>query len=366
MKDAPTFDGRRWSDLVPPHAALSFAAVWDPVEGMIVFSGAHLLDAEGPDRVTTNPLQDDSPRDALDSQSQVLTIDLLAHAGPGTSFDATRIVDHAYREPHWGCEGQTDTDTVIGSQFLPAWLGIPPGMNTGLHSPAVASSAALTGFLPDSEPYLPRGSYRAGHIPSATHKRLPVRFETPWAGCEDAVSDEGFFEGGQMATGSYASLPVFVNLNMSSAFSVTTTSTNNYVEVDFPPSESDPSKYEDDASSWETLHGVDRAYCLNVPPPQRRRRLKKPRVDTKIASKSPASPAEVLAREHYNHASPSSTPLPSPCSSPTSTLSRKMSVARAKALLDRLGKCTRREDEEGWVCVEVKQKVTQQVARNIV
>lgn len=45
---------------------------------------------------------------------------------------------------------------------------------------------------------------------------------------------------------------------------------------------------------------------------------------------------------------------------------RKNSAARAKALLDKLGRCVKHEDEDGWVCVEVKQKVTHKIARNIV
>ena len=36
----------RWSELIPPHTALSFAAIWDPDEGMVTFSGGKLLDAD--------------------------------------------------------------------------------------------------------------------------------------------------------------------------------------------------------------------------------------------------------------------------------------------------------------------------------
>ncbi|KAG6370872.1 hypothetical protein JVT61DRAFT_10894 [Boletus reticuloceps] len=37
----------RWSDVVPPKAALTFAALWDPEDGMVTFSGAALLESEG-------------------------------------------------------------------------------------------------------------------------------------------------------------------------------------------------------------------------------------------------------------------------------------------------------------------------------
>ncbi|KAI6003024.1 hypothetical protein EDD15DRAFT_1450528 [Pisolithus albus] len=37
----------RWSDAVSPKATLTFAALWDPDEGMITFSGARLLESDG-------------------------------------------------------------------------------------------------------------------------------------------------------------------------------------------------------------------------------------------------------------------------------------------------------------------------------
>lgn len=37
----------RWSDAVSPKATLTFAALWDPEEGMITFSGARLLESDG-------------------------------------------------------------------------------------------------------------------------------------------------------------------------------------------------------------------------------------------------------------------------------------------------------------------------------
>ncbi|OSX63795.1 hypothetical protein POSPLADRAFT_1074150 [Postia placenta MAD-698-R-SB12] len=374
-------DEHRWSELVPPHNALTFAAVWDPVEGMIVFSGAHLLDAEGDRCVKANLKAEDSPRDALDNQSQALTIDLLAQALTNTRSTPSPIpYDDIPGLRVFPCEGQTDTDTVLGSQFLPTWLNVPPGMSTGFHSPAIASSAALTGFAHDTDSFREPAYHRSGYQTAPPpFKRMPVRFERPsWS--RDSVTDEGFFEGRQLPTGSYASLPVFVNLNLNSAFSVTTTSTNNYVEVDFPPSREPtlgprkPAARADDESSWawETLHGVDQAFCLNIPPPERPRRLKKARsTSTKALSgfnstpTSPAHPAEVLARQQYNHVQPTGTPR-SPNACAPMSVCRKNSAARARALLDKLGRCVKHEDEEGWVCVEVKQKVTHKIARNIV
>ncbi|KAI0945796.1 hypothetical protein AcW1_001936 [Taiwanofungus camphoratus] len=390
-RDARDFEDHRWSDVIPPHNALTFAAVWDPVEGMITFSGAHLLDSECADRATTNPCAGDSPRDVADGQSQVLTIDrfalALASTAPSTAFgmgsEATRPYSSA-------CEAQTDSDTVMDPHLLPAWITIPPGMRTTPQSPAFASSVALANLVHESDfPTLLKSSPDLSHLTNvgrqlrsiAPFKRLPIYVESPSTSSssepsvmQESVTDEGFFEGRQLPTGSYGSLPVFVNLNLvsystlspypltptgsqSSAFSVTTTSTNNYVEVDFPSDESWAKQPSDDSSSWETLHGIDRAFCFNIPPPERRRRLKKWRSEGSSPT-TPASPAEVLARQHYNHVQPLG---------PTSrcAISRKKSIARAKALLDRLGKCVKNE-EDGWVCVEVTHKVTHKVARHVV
>jgi len=44
-----TEDEHRWSDILSPKASLTFAALWDPDEGMLTFSGARLLESD------TNP-----------------------------------------------------------------------------------------------------------------------------------------------------------------------------------------------------------------------------------------------------------------------------------------------------------------------
>ncbi|KAF5380124.1 hypothetical protein D9615_006285 [Tricholomella constricta] len=64
----------RWSDMVPPNSALTFAVLWDPEDDIVAFSGADLFDGlNDDDEGTQSP---DSPTDAWDSDSysQVLTI----------------------------------------------------------------------------------------------------------------------------------------------------------------------------------------------------------------------------------------------------------------------------------------------------
>ena len=210
-------DERRWSEVFPPHTALTFAAVWDPVEGMITFSGAHLLDSEGGEHVTTRPL----PKDALDNQSQAFTIDMLLHHYQNAS------ASERDRAGSWACDTQTETCTDgVNSQFLPQWLALPRGMSSGLNSPAFASSAALTFMVPPepntsdiqqrySNALRSVGGWMGGNKgmpfrPMATHKKSQSE-------CDDCVLDEGFFEGRQLPNGSFASLPVLVGMNMVSS-----------------------------------------------------------------------------------------------------------------------------------------------------
>lgn len=81
-------DTHRWSELIPPQTALTFAAMYDPTEGIITFSGGSLLDAGSPSSScasTPSKYSQDTyaPREAYDDQSQVLTIDKLAYALSG-------------------------------------------------------------------------------------------------------------------------------------------------------------------------------------------------------------------------------------------------------------------------------------------
>ncbi|KZT07853.1 uncharacterized protein LAESUDRAFT_86628 [Laetiporus sulphureus 93-53] len=346
-------EDRHWSQTLPPHTALTFAAVYDPVEGLITFSGAHLLETDRCDRVVVNTRRPVAfpRRDDGDNRSQALTIDLIARPSvDGTRSTARVLHDTMSCAPSaWPYDAQTDTDTMLDSQYLPTWLGVSRGLSTGLNSPAIASSAALTAVFHDAE------SLRAlrQHLRGMQWKCMPVpRNGSPCCGSdEDHVTDEGFFEARHMCADDGSSIPVLVNLNLQSAFSVTTTSTNNYIEVDFP---SDFEMTGDGQSSWETLYDADNHFCMNMPSMEGRRRLRKPRSPPRPPSTLPADPAEVLARQQYNHLHPSGTPPPSPAS----TLRKKASIAKARALLDKLGKIVKNEsgDESGWVCVDVTPK----------
>ena len=100
-------------------------------------------------------------------------------------------------------------------------------------------------------------------------------------------------------------------------------------------------------SDFEDVDGSSGFYAPS-PTTESRRLLKKPRRE--LSLDTPANPAEVLAREEYNHIFPQT----------SAGLRTQRSFAKAKVLLDMLTKYKKGEDER-WVCVELTHKVTQHV-----
>lgn len=78
----------RWSEVVPPKAALTFAALWDPDEGMVTFSGAALLESESSSGIP--PLPDIFDND--NGHSQFITVDQESDSGTTTSENTPTLV----------------------------------------------------------------------------------------------------------------------------------------------------------------------------------------------------------------------------------------------------------------------------------
>ncbi|PIL26884.1 hypothetical protein GSI_11064 [Ganoderma sinense ZZ0214-1] len=425
LKDFDTPVDRRWSELVPPRTALTFAAIWDEDEGMVTFSGAHLLDSETAEKGCPNRMTNDSPCDVpfSDGESQVLTInDRFATALSGSSPNCPGYAP----PPSAGADSLAfvrdamDTETAMDSRSYLGFGGrrAPPGIHYTPDSPAIASSMALASLA--NIPF--RRTLMNNHHPFDRTNRdsrsscpaLRGQNDEELRYCDaydedsssDEVTDEGFFEDRRLTTGTLGSAPVLVEVNLSSAFSVTTTSTDRYVEVDHP-SQAEAYSYEQRSqrthyqrhsqqplmkgkpsnasviseSAWSTLRDVERNICFNVPL-EIGRRLKKTRSPRRSPSPTPpADPAEVLARQNYNH-------LPSPSYDDESELSTwsgthgrqgcvpvpnvsiprpltpKGSLRRGKSLLNRvvLGNLRRGEGKDDqWVYVEVEHKVKQRM-----
>ncbi|KAI8971336.1 hypothetical protein BD414DRAFT_525456 [Trametes punicea] len=393
MRDVDPHAERRWSELIPPHTALTFAAIWDPEEGMVTFSGAHLFDS-GLDKSQNAKGANDSPYDVPDpdGQSQVLTIDpfnLASYSIPSAGLDS-----FAYAR-----DALVDAETVMDSRSCLALAGnsvslrVPPGIHTVPDSPAAASSMALASLVnPPFRKSLVKELVERGKQAYHTRSRRPeIRVHAPdddaspydpkhidhvrcagrgRAESDKTVTDEGFFEDDRLTHQTLGTAPVLVDVNLDSHR---------------PPRspqerEGAPSEHE---SSWTTLRDVERDICFNVPL-ETRRRLKKPRSQpsqpsSQVASRSsvepaspssPADPAEVLARRFYNHvpvpsrASPSSAST-APGSPRTNggggTTGHRPSLRRTKELLQRVVSCKKGDEDDRWVCVEVQHKVKQRV-----
>ena len=170
---------------------------------------------------------------------------------------------------------------------------------------------------------------------------------------------------------------------------MTTTSTTNYIDVD-PPSicafghhdcpsgnccnnENDthgiaaaphcgpgPCGCVDEGmSEFEHLCAASGFYPpIPSPTSETRRLLKKTRKTPSppppppVSYDAPADPAEVLAREAYNHIYPRSPP--------GLMIRKQKSFAKAKEFLDKWT-VNKKKTDESWVCVEVTHKVTQHV-----
>ena len=443
LKDFDTPVDRRWSELVPPRTALTFAAIWDEDEGMVTFSGAHLLDSETAEKGCANRMTNDSPCDVPfgDGESQVLTInDRFATAMPGSSPAPEYAPPSAGADSLAFARDVMDTETAMDSRSYLGFGGrrAPPGIHYTPDSPAIASSMALASLA--NIPF--RRTLMNNHHPFDRANRdsrtscpeFREQTDEDVRYCEayeedsssDEVTDEGFFEDRRLTTGTLGSAPVLVEVNLvrfracltvlshaltytralqSSAFSVTTTSTDRYVEVDHP-SQAEAYSYEQRSqrthyhqrhsqqplmkgkpgsviseSAWSTLRDVERNICFNVPL-EIGRRLKKTRSSPRRSPTPPADPAEVLARQYYNHLpSPSYDDesdmstwsgthgrhggcVPVPNVSIPRPLTPKGSLRRGKSLLNRvvLGNLRRGEGKDDqWVYVEVEHKVKQRM-----
>ncbi|KAI0074238.1 hypothetical protein K474DRAFT_81723 [Panus rudis PR-1116 ss-1] len=380
-------DSCRWSELVPPHTALTFAAIWDPAEGIITFSGGDLLDADLSDTRDSSY----APDEAFESESQVLTIDRFAWAlasgvelrpmGKGLIAYASNRAGHdAYHDDQYST---ADSVSVYSQQ-------------TRRRADSTSSTAKIWSI--GKQLLLAAKTPFDGRIFSHCHheeKRLKDRRDGAKDGVverDEASSDEGFFEEACFtATGqSFGSTPVLVNLNLKSTFSMTTTSTTNYVHVRVPSISGADSGYGStpphhvlSASATDSGYGSTPPRPARPPPvdltfidelslsepsevwstlpqphsyaypstsaasspsnyPRQRRKLLRKHVP---ASMYPVDPNLVLAREDYNHVLPP-TPLDGSnddehderWSGHWKVVCRKPSLAKIKGLVTKIRK----------------------------
>ncbi|KAJ8583420.1 hypothetical protein M405DRAFT_828668 [Rhizopogon salebrosus TDB-379] len=306
----------RWSDVVPPNSALTFAAVWDPKDGMVTFSGALLLDSSDESEYSSGAI---TPPEIFDDDvSQVVTIEQASESGENTpTIETFQDVFKAFlhRVPRNSRYHKHKRSNTLASSTL-------DGLDVYSRDPVFSTNPLLS----VKHQYF---SQRFGKL----DEELPLkaRNESPDISSEsDHVSDEGFFEESSIFKG---------RTELKSHWSVSTTSTSTYVEVPHISETVPESRSRTPHPLW--IADMDQpVFSPTTPPNTPRRRLKKRR-PTGFSSPSHGSSSS----EQTSPVSPSPTPI-----SPSGSLRSKRSRRLARAPTD-----------DSWVCIEITPFITQRV-----
>ena len=214
---------RRWSETIPPQTALSFAAVWDPDEGMVTFSGGKLLDSDAATARST-------PRDVFDGQSQVLTLDCLTLPLPSAIALTESECKRGGPAVTFACDAHAldDAHSLVDPYFRRTYR--VPVYSPHSEESAYSQSSAEHGNMPGTaeESQRKHTNRRQGAVQldwmqlQAVGKQLysvivapfERRSPPPSPTDESTVTDEGFFEEVPMTARTSTSAPVLVNLNL--------------------------------------------------------------------------------------------------------------------------------------------------------
>ncbi|KAG0697432.1 hypothetical protein DFH29DRAFT_151114 [Suillus ampliporus] len=305
----------QWS--VPPKSALTFAAVWDPEDGMVTFSGARLLDSTDEYESSSGAI---TPPDVSDDDfSQVVTTDHDGYASEENTAATIKTVQDTFKA------------------FLHR---VPRNSKFYKHSNTAASST-LDGLDIYSRDPIVRPSRQYSCF-DKLDEALSFKAQAAFADISlesDLVSDEGFFE----------EMPVIRRQpsGLKSHWSATTTSTSAYVEV--PRTEVKAPGSHVPHALW-IADTYQPTFNLTTPPNSPRRRLKKRRPSD---CPSPVSPISYSSSS--GPASPissSSTPTPtSPSLSVKSKRSRRFTKAPSI--------------DDSWVSIEITPFITQRVVEEM-
>lgn len=193
-------NNRRWSELLLPQTGLTFAALWDPEDGMITFSGCRLLESD------VQSIRD-LPRDARDGQSTIFTFDGLSLPFSSSVFGMGRRT-------------RVSTITFAMNALDDAQSAVDP---------FVTSTAAYQ-VSPSAQPrpptYFDWSQFRAMGRAIYSVACAPLEFSM-FRPCKrissdanSSSSDDGFFEDAPPLTAcTFSSSPVLVNLNLVRLFS---------------------------------------------------------------------------------------------------------------------------------------------------
>ncbi|KAG2152534.1 uncharacterized protein EDB93DRAFT_249094 [Suillus bovinus] len=301
--------GKQWSPDVPPNSALTFAAVWDPDDGMVTYSGTHLLDSSDGYESSSGAI---TPPDVSDDDfSQAVSVDHDGYttseentaATTGTFQDSFKAFLHRVPRSSKFCKQHKRSNTVASSTL--------DGLDVYSRGPIVRPSRRYPSF----------------DKLNADKAQADVSLES------DLVSDEGFFE----------NIPVIAkHAELKSHWSVTTTSTSAYVDV--PRVEEKVSESRIPHPLW-IADTYQPTFNLATPPNSPRRRLKKRRPSD---CQTPVSPIS------YSSSSGSTSPISASLFSTPTSPSRSLKSKKSRRF-------TREPADDSWVSIEITPFITQQV-----
>ncbi|KAG2089354.1 uncharacterized protein F5147DRAFT_780680 [Suillus discolor] len=307
--------GNQWSPVVSPKSALTFAAVWDPDDGMVTFSGTHLLDSS----------------DEYDSSSGAITPDVS-----DDDFSQTVAADH---DGYTTSEENTAATIGTFQDSFKAFLHRVPRSSKFCkrhkHSNTVTSST-LDGLDVYSRDSIVRPSRRYPSF-DKLNAELSCKAQADHSLESDLVSDEGFFE----------NIPVITKqTELKSHWSVTTTSTSAYVDVPRVEQKTPGSRVPHPLWIADTYQPT---FNLATPPNSPRRRLRKRRPGDCPTLVSPIS---------YSSSSGSTSPISTSTSSTPISPSRSLKSKKSRRF-------TKESTDDSWVSIEITPFITQRVVEEM-
>ncbi|KAH9023036.1 hypothetical protein EDB83DRAFT_2320215 [Lactarius deliciosus] len=360
----------RWSELVPPQTALTFVAMYDPSDGLLTFSGASLLPSEPPTPPTpTTPTLDmldtlDTPDTPKAHARMQIPMPMPCTPAPSTLADMQSLLDVYFRSTSGTTSAAAParaSSTFDGLIYITHLRLRRPAPAPGAISPSLSArrrlptaTACSRGRGSGAWPPMTRAS-------PGTSTRAPIRTANGNAdgfGCAywPSTADSGYESetGCDDGDSFYYTPPELEDPNECSAFSVTTTSTSEYIDVPGRDCDSIWSAnvlaYAYPASATATTSTCPRAGTRTPA-----RACGRARSHTQPSS--PSSPAQALLhpwrllRSRTSHATFAGT------GASTGSLQRRAS--RAASVFTKLGRLASRDDSDSWIYVEVVHTITQ-------
>ncbi|KAI5118987.1 hypothetical protein M0805_009596 [Coniferiporia weirii] len=169
-------DNLRWSEVVPPDTALTFAAMWDPEEGLVTFEGAALSACNSSEKQARVL----APKDT-DGRSQELTIDLIGiGSSPSTARDSvlypySRFAASELSMTHLAMAATTRPNSAGTGGFLDTFMR----SQLQLQAQAQVRPHALPNHLPSPHPHPLRNEMRS---PGSDAPSQKTKVKTPALG----------------------------------------------------------------------------------------------------------------------------------------------------------------------------------------